>query len=360
MRLNFLEVCFSPDFGGLELCVVDYFNYFKSKASCKIVVAPNTKLDKNLENEHKFLLKRSKLFSLSQALKLAKYIDENSINIVHFHWTKDIMVVVLAKFFSKTKPKLIQSRHMNMTRFKDDFYHRWLYKNIDIIHAVTHQVQEQLEKFIPKDVRPLIKSIYLGVDEPKLDYEKLKQLKLKYSIDKEFVVGIIGRIEEAKGQYLLIEAISKLIELDIKVLIVGDSMDTEYLSKLKEKVTKLSLEGIVIFTGFTKYINEHIKLCDITVLATKKETFGLVVIESMINKVPVIATDKGGPLEIIEANDSGLFFDRTAKDLSQKIKLVYEDKNLIKRLSLNGYERVKKTFNKEIQMQKIYEVLNES
>ena len=359
MSLNFLEVCLSPDLGGLELCVIDYFHFFKSKTSCKIVVSSGSKLEKSLENEDKFLLKRGKLFSFFQALKLARYIDANAIDVIHFHWTKDIKIVVLAKLLSKTKPKLVQSRHMNMTRFKDDFYHKYLYKNIDVIHAVTQQVKEQLKRFIPQDIRPKLKMIYLGVKEPKLDIKKIQNLKDKYKIKDEFVVGIIGRIEEAKGQYLLIEALPRLKNLNIKVLIVGHTMDEAYLAKLKKIVNDLSLGNRVVFTGFTKDINEHIKLFDISVLATKKETFGLVVIESMINKVPVIATNKGGPLEIIQENESGVFFDRTVDDLAKKIKLLYEDKEFLDRLSDNGYERVKKVFNKDIQIQKMYKALNE-
>ena len=77
-------------------------------------------------------------------------------------------------------------------------------------------------------------------------------------------------------------------------------MSEEYLDTLKNKVEVLGIEDRVNFIGFTKEINEYISLCDVTVMATKKETFGLVIIESMVNGVPVIATANGGPLEIID------------------------------------------------------------
>jgi len=77
-------------------------------------------------------------------------------------------------------------------------------------------------------------------------------------------------------------------------------MDEAHMIELKKKIKDLDVEDNVIFTGFTKDVNEHIKLCNTTVFATHKETFGLVVIESMMNKVPVIATANGGPLEIID------------------------------------------------------------
>jgi len=360
MPKKILELCLSPDLGGLELCVVDYFNSFSSKGETYICVTPGSKLDKYCDNKDKIQIKRNKFFPFIPALALAKFIDAKGIDTIHFHWTRDITTVVLAKIFSRKKPKIMQSRHMTMTRYKDDFYHNWLYKNIDTIHAVTHQVQEQLIKYIPKKVLPKIEMVYLGVSENLVAEKIVKQLSLEYTLADSFVVGIIGRIEEAKGQFLVIDAISMLKDLDIKLLIVGDSMDKEYLASLESKIKKLGIEDKVIFTGFTKEVQAHIKLCDVTVLATPKETFGLVVIESMVNSVPVIATAKGGPLEIIEDKVDGLYFDRSAKMLEEKIKLLYEDKEYKNRLSTNAYKKVKNSFDKEKQMNKMYEVIDES
>ncbi len=360
MKKNILEICLSPDLGGLELCVVDYFKYFSQQSSTYLCVAPEKKLDSYIENENKFTLERNKLFPFIPAIKLAKYIDAKEIDIVHFHWTRDITTVVLAKLFSKRNPKVIQSRHMTMTRFKDDLYHKWLYTNINTIHAVTEQVKAQLIEFIPSSVRPRIEMVYLGVEEPVIDKQRVALLKQEYKLTNHFVIGMLGRIEEGKGQYLLIEALAKLKELDIKIIIVGNSMEDAYLEELKMKVKTLGLTDKVVFTGFTKEINEHILLCDVTVLATKKETFGLVVIESMVNSVPVITTNKGGPLEIIENSVDGLLFDRSSEDLVKKIELLYNNDEFRKSLSSNGYDRIKEKFDKETQMQKMYEVINES
>ncbi len=360
MKKNILEICLSPDLGGLELCVLDYYNYFAAQTDAFLVVSPNSKLDESVKTNNKFLLKRNKFFPLFPAFILAKYIDENVIDIVHFHWTRDIAIVVLAKVLSTRKPKVIQSRHMTMTRFKNDFYHKWLYKNIDTIHAVTNQVKEQLERFIPQDVRPQVEMLYLGVDEPRIYTEKIKNLRKEYDLKDEFVIGIVGRIEKGKGQYLVIKALEALKNLKIKALIVGHTMDEKYLLDLKNKAKLLGVQERIVFSGFTKDINEHMQLCDVTILATSKETFGLVVIESMVNKTPVIATKSGGPLEIIDDGVDGLFFNGKSGDLAEKIKDIYEDSELKNRLCENGYKKVLHKFNKSVQMKKLYEVLNAS
>ena len=354
---NILELCLSHGLGGLELFAANCYKDFSLKTTCKVVVSPDTKLDEFLEDADKFHIKRNKLFPFIPAFQLAKYIDENDIDIVHFHWSKDIIPAVLAKVLSKKKPKLIQSRHMGMTRFKDDFYHKWLYKNIDMIHAVTLQVKEQLERFISVDIRPKIEMVYLGVEVPIVNEVTVDQLKRQYEIKDEFVVGIVGRIEEGKGQYKVIEAMSSLKDLNIKVVIVGSAMDEAYLEELQQKVSKLGLEDKIIFTGFTKDVNEHMQLFDVNVLATENETFGLVVIEAMANKVPVIATKKGGPLEIIDDGVDGLLFDGTSKDLAQKIEVLYEEDRLRKEIQDNGYEKVLQKFSKSKQLGELYRVV---
>jgi len=354
---NILELCLAHGLGGLEMFVAHCYENFSTKTTCKVTVVKNSKLDNYLGDIDKFYIKRNKLFPLLPALKLAKYIDANEIDIIHFHWTKDIIIAVLAKILSKRKPKVVQSRHMRMTRFKEDFYHKWLYKNIDTIHAVTEQVKEQLQEFIPQDVGPKIEMVYLGVKASTVDEDKITSLKKQYDIKDEFIVGIVGRIEEEKGQYKVIEALDILKDLDIRVFIVGSAMDAMYLQSLKQKVSDLGLNKKVIFTGFTKDVDEYMQLFDVNVLATENETFGLVVIEAMINKIPMIATAKGGPLEIIEDEVDGLLFDGSSDDLAQKISLLYNDTQLKKQISNAGYKKAKDKFDWTKQLDKLYKVI---
>ncbi len=358
MNKNILEFCLSPDLGGLELFVVNCYNYFKQKTNTFFITQKDAKLD-NYLNDKKYYIKRNKFFPIIPAIKLAKFIDKNSIDIIHFHWTKDMPIVVLAKLLSKQKPKIIQTRNMHITRFKDDFYHKFLYKNIDCIHAVTYEVKEELTKFIPSSVRPKIETIYMGVKLIENEELKIENLRKKYKIKKDdFVVGIIGRIEAGKGQWILIEAIKNLKNINIKALIVGHTMDEEYLNNLKSKIKNYGIEDKIIFSGFTKEVNEHIKLCDVTVLATKNETFGLVVVESMINSIPVIATNKGGPREIIEDRVDGMLFDRSVDDLTKKIKFLYENKDLLKEMGKKAKIKAVEKFEYNKQLEKLWGFIN--
>ncbi len=345
-----LEVCLSPDLGGLELYMKNITKYLNSHA----VINKKSKLKNIFENE------KIDYFELSRYnfLKLAKIIDKEKIDIVHIHWTKDIPVVVFAKLLSKRKPKIVQTRHMHMTRFKSDFYHKFLYKNIDMMIAVTNLVKEQLEKFIPKDIRPKIETSYIGANTPKLlSNEEKNSLKKSFNIADEFIVCIVGRIEEAKGQHIVLEAVESLRKsgIKIKTLVVGHYMDENYFNNLKNSYSN------DIFTGFVSNPTDFMQISDCVVLATKKETFGLVLIEAMKCGVCVLGSNSGGPLEIIDDNKTGLLFESMdSKDLYKKLNLIYEDKELREKLALAGKEKADKEFDNIIQFKKVKEILENS
>ena len=361
---NILELCLSPDTGGLELYMVRASHFLHDKANVLSVINEVGKLEQYYEGtDYKYKkIKRYPIFlSFLSAKKLAHIIDENKIDVVHLHWTKDIPIAVLAKKLSACKPKLVQTRNMMMTRFKDDFYHKWLYKNMDMMLAVTHQVKEQIERFVPREICPKVEMLYMGADFPKMiDEDEKQKLRKKYALKENlFTIGIVGRIEEAKGQYLVIDAVKELLQKKIKTqaLIVGHAMDEDYLTRLKDSIKKDGLEDRVVFTGFTKEAQKLMQLCDCLVLATKKETFGLVLIEAMASGVAVIASNSGGPLEIIDDGKTGLLFKAgDAKDLSEKIKIL-TDANFKKRFAANSQKRACSMFDSQKQFGKLFDFL---
>ena len=365
MRKNILEICLSPDLGGLELYMYKLSLYLNSHSKVIALINQDGRLKNNFEKSGVVfeILKRKSFFSFFlNASKIAKIIDRNDIDLLHVHWTKDIPVVVLAKTLSKRKPKIVQTRHMHMTRFKSDFYHKWLYKNINLMICVTNRVLEQIKKFVPADIRPKVVTSYIGASDCcEVELKQKEELQKKYNIKSDsFVVGIVGRIEEPKGQYLLIEAIKKLKEnnISIKGLIIGHAMDDGYIKKLQNEVASNNLEDNVYFTGFTSEVQAHMQLCDIVVLATYKETFGLVLIEAMQCGICVIGSNDGGPLEIIDDMQNGLLFEsRDADSLAQTIELLYKDNELKKKLAESGRKKASEIFDENKQFEEVRDIL---
>ena len=344
---NILEVCLSPDYGGLELHMKDLTKFLKAKA----VINKNGKLKEKFDNE------KIPYFEMGRYnfIKLAKMIDDNDIDIVHLQWTKDIPTTVLAKLISKRKPKIIQTRNMHMTRFKDDFYHKFLYKNIDTIVGISKKVSEQLIKFIPDDVRPKIVTWYSGVPKPKIiDDDRKKELKENFGLKDEFVVCIVARVEEAKGQHIVLDAVEKLriSGINVKALIVGHYMDKKYFEDLQEKYKN------DIFTGFANNANELIQISDCKVMATRNETFGMAIMDAMRCGVCVLGSDSGGPLESIDHEKTGLHFKTMdSDDLYKKLLLLANDSEIKNTLAKNGKEKADKYFDSEIQFNLLKEIL---
>ncbi len=364
MSKNILELCLSPDLGGLELYMVRASHYLHEKTKVISVINEAGKLEqyyKETPYRYEKVKRSSSISSLLTARKLARIIDKNKIDVVHLHWTKDIQVAVLAKLLSTCKPKLVQTRNMTMTRFKDDFYHRWLYKNMSMMLAVTHQVKEQIERFVPQDIRPKVEVLYMGAEVPELiDDEEKQTLKKQYGLSDAFTVGIVGRIEEGKGQYLVIDAVKKLLHegLNVQALIVGHAMHERYLESLKDGITKDHLKDKIIFSGFTREAQKLMQIFDCLVLATDRETFGLVLIEAMACGICTIGTNNAGPLEIIDDMTTGLLFEKNSSDdLAQKIKLLVEDTELKNRLALAGKKKAMDVFNSHKQFEKLDEIL---
>jgi glycosyltransferase involved in cell wall biosynthesis len=362
-KKNLLELCLSPDLGGLELYMVRAAKALHESLHVTSVINAKGKLEqyyKETEYPYEMLEKKSNLFMFGAAKKLAKIIDENKIDIVHLHWTKDIPIAVLAKKLSTCKPKLVQTRNMTMTRFKDDFYHRILYRNIDLMLPVTYQVKEQLETFIPEDIRPKIEVLYMGSDKPELlSNDEITQKRHEFEMDDQFVVGMVGRINEAKGQHLLIQAVAKLDNKDIHAYFVGHEMKKGYTDTLKEMAQELGVSERVHFLGFMKNPHHFYQMCDAVVLASKRETFGLVLIEAMQVGTAVIGSNSGGVVEIIDDHESGLLFEKEdAQSLATSIKTLYSDTILRERIATAGMHKALDKFSSETQFKALENILN--
>ncbi len=298
------------------------------------------------------------------AKKLANIIDKENVEVIHIHWTKDIPFVVLAKILSKKKPKIVQTRNMTMTRFKDDFYHRLMYKNMDLLLPVTYQVKNQLKKFIPEDICPKIEVLYMGSDKSKmLNIDEVYKLKEELAFDnKSFNLGMVGRINEAKGQHLLIKAVDILAQqgMSVNAYFVGHAMEKSYLDILNQDLKNRGLENRIHFLGFMKNPHHFYQVCDAIVLASKRETFGLVLIEAMQVGTAVIGANSGGVLEIVDDEKTGLLFEsENCESLASSIEKLINNKELTLSIAKRGQDKCKEKFSNELQFEKLKIILKE-
>ena len=159
----------------------------------------------------------------------------------------------------------------------------------------------------------------------------------------------------------MIDAIEKLIHqgIDARALIVGHAMSDEYGSALRNDVERRGLADRIIFTGFTREAQTIMQLCDVMVLATQNETFGLVLIEAMMCGVCVAASDSGGPLEIIDNGVNGVLFKTfDPQDLVEKL-LGLQDDTLREHLGEMGKKKALERFESQTQFEKLHPLLEQ-
>lgn len=160
-------------------------------------------------------------------------------------------------------------------------------------------------------------------------------------------LGVFGRISPWKGQDVVLRALAHLPEAS--AIFVGAEEDAEYARSLRELTRELGLENRVQFFGFRSDVTELMQTVDCIVHAsTAPEPFGLVIVEGMLARRPVIATRAGGAAEIIEDGISGLLVrPGEVEELRAALERIFANPTEAGRLAQNGYDRARALFSEE-------------
>lgn len=148
---------------------------------------------------------------------------------------------------------------------------------------------------------------------------------------------------ERKGCEILIKAFeiaSKEYD-NIFLTIAGGG---ELLEKMKKLSSQLFLEKKVKFLGPVKYSEmlKQMQNCDIFVLPSWDEAFGVVYLEAMSFKKPIIGTEGEGISEIIKDGENGFLVEpKNLASLVKKMSVLIEDKELRETIGINGYDTIK-------------------
>jgi glycosyltransferase involved in cell wall biosynthesis len=171
-------------------------------------------------------------------------------------------------------------------------------------------------------------------------------LRMAHKSDERFVVGMLGRLAPWKGQHVFLEAFARAFHGGSEVaLLVGDAMfgsaETDYGRDLRELTRKLDIAERVDFRGFREDIWTELALMSICVHASMvPEPYGQVIIEAMLAGVPIIATEGGGPSEILTNDLDGLLYPAGDIDaLAEALQRLNRDAALRARLVANARHR---------------------
>lgn len=173
-------------------------------------------------------------------------------------------------------------------------------------------------------------------------------------VNKKYLEGgslnllFVGYIGERKGTYDLIKAINLLVNSGVTNLfltIVGNG-EIDQASAL---VNEFNLGNYINVMGWTdeKKLQEMFLRSDLLILPSYYESFGLVIIEAMSNKVPVIVGDKGYSKELLGPNTGVTIESGNVAQLASEINKFF-DHTKLKEFGNNGYLHVQKHFSEPV------------
>jgi len=294
---------------------------------------------------------------------------------------------ILIGIFDQIKPDIVHTH-----RYKENILGATAAKECNISHLVqtVHGIHEALKGFkqlkmrfymflnIRLTRRHFSKIIAVSGDIEntlKLTYEAEKIVTIHNAIDfssvrpsrdashlrKEFsipdnhrIIGTSGRLVPIKGFDILLAAVRIILKDHpaTSIVIAGDG-------PLKSELVDLSRDlGVfenVVFTGFRDDIYDIVNMFDIFVVSSFHEGIPMSVLEAMALSKPIVSTNVGGMIEIIEDGDSGLFADaRDSGALAAQCGRLLDDLSLLERIGEGARERVSNEFSAEILTEKMF------
>jgi len=260
----------------------------------------------------------------------AECIRESNLNTILIPKTGTIVPEYKREFYLPDES--IQSRVIAIT----DFTHKYLIETYKIPSDRVELIYQgtEIEHFTPSDDNR---------------NEALKRYPLPE--DASPILGCVGVFEERKGQTVLLEAISRLIQdsmPQLHLILVGEGPDEKM---LKEKVKSMKLEKHVTFFPFTREPEYVFGRIDILVLSSLfKEGLPNVLLEAMAMKIPVVSSKMAGIPEIVKDGKTGYMVEpKNSNQLEKAIAKLWSDQETYHQMSENGRKLIESSFDKRIQ-----------
>jgi glycosyltransferase involved in cell wall biosynthesis len=186
---------------------------------------------------------------------------------------------------------------------------------------------------VPNGVNP---HVYDG-----LENQDLPGFRQKFALPNEKIVLYVGRLVYEKGIHILINAVPKILsKVNAKFVIVGSGYMQEQLSNI---VKSMGLEHKVLFTGFVDEQNllKLQKVADVSVVPSLFEPFGIVALEAMAAKSPVVVSDTGGLSEIVQHDVTGIkVYPNNTDSLAWGITKILQDQGFANSIRENAYQKI--------------------
>ena len=310
--MHILQVSSARVLGGGEVHVIELTDVLRQRGhDVSIAGRRNGSLETN------FHLPFRNSVDVYSAYRLRKIVQCNGFDVVHAHVARDYPIVAAA-LWGLTGPRLVLTRQLIFPVKKNPFYSRvdgWTVTTKQILGSIQH-LKPRASIIVPN-----------WVDSSKLKYEERTP-------QNPIIVGLLGQVSPHKGHEDAIEA-ARLIGSGYRLLI-GGAGQPNYVRSLKKRASGLPVE----FLGFVRP-TDFLKTVDMLIVPSWEEPFGIVILEAMASGVNVIATDAGGPPEILDWGKAGILVPpRNSFELAGAIRRLANNEILRGELRRHAIKRV--------------------
>ena len=198
--------------------------------------------------------------------------------------------------------------------------------------------------------------VYDWVPEHKAGRDRSEVRRMLAIPDDAFVVGMVARISPPKDHATLLQACAALRPQvpQLWLLLVGEAASEEQDRQLRGSVDEAGLTGRTTITGYRSDIADILGAMDVHALCTRRETFGLAILEAISARIPVVATRVGGIPEIINHGETGLLHESGDADgLRGALHRLATDATLRVTLVENAAISVQQRFCKHAAVEKV-------
>jgi glycosyltransferase involved in cell wall biosynthesis len=229
---------------------------------------------------------------------------------------------------------------------------KWGVRNADAVFSISSFVTDSVASLgRPREsIHTVLNCIDASRWDPSTDGSAVRR---EFGIpDDALLLTSVSRLFAEKGQTQLVQAFAaaRAQVPNLKLMIVGADEQWihkgSYTKELKELARSLGVAEHVVFTGLRADVPQIMAACDLFTMPSFEEPFGLVFLEAMAMKKPVVAVGNGGTPEVVEDGRSGLLSPAwDVQALAQNILTLARDPALRTRMGEYGRSQVLERFN---------------
>ncbi|MDA4123969.1 MAG: glycosyltransferase family 4 protein [Thaumarchaeota archaeon] len=294
---------------------------------------------------------------LSPPLALARYVKKLAAgyDIVHIHGDYDVPGLIAGLLATKALGGgTVFTTHGTGSRYWRPGK-RWgaLWKDsakrVDVIISVSEYVRRRLAQVLGENP-PKHHTIYNGVDTRFFSpAEDSSEAKRELGVSGKYVLLYLGRLAPSKGISYLLRAMPSLKnEIRNVMLLVGGRGEME--GDLRREAVELGVSDVVEFRGFVpqELLVSYYGASDVVVVPSVIEAMGIVPLEAMSMKRPVVGARTGGIPELLTNGRTGFLVPpRDPEAIANAVKTLHENRELAAQLGENGRMIVEKRFSWE-------------